>query len=66
VILTLLRQQPMAMGLSGSLFHSGAKEAWVAREHSVSAGEEGGGEGKVNGGRWASLKRWVKAGDEKR
>jgi hypothetical protein len=56
----------MAMGLSGSLFHSGAKEAWVAREHNVSAGEEGGGEGKVNGGRWASLKRWVKAGDEKR
>jgi hypothetical protein len=66
VILTLLRQQPMAMGLSGSLFHSGAKEAWVAREHSVSAGEEGGGEGKVKGGRWASLKRWVKAGDETR
>jgi hypothetical protein len=64
VILALLRQQPMALGLSGSL--SSSSDAWYARQaHNATRTTDEGGEQVTNQapGRWAALKRWVRAGE---
>jgi hypothetical protein len=62
VILALCRQQPMALGLSGSL--SSSSDAWYARQANSDRKGEGG-EKKADNppGRWTLFKRWVRSGE---
>jgi hypothetical protein len=57
-ILSLLRQQPMALGLSGSL--AGSSDAYKARERLEDVAKPA---DAARPGRWASLKAWLRAGD---
>jgi hypothetical protein len=57
VVMNLLRQQPMALGLTGSLSSTAAADTWRARQAPSSRTE---GEHSTTPGRWANLKRWFR------
>jgi hypothetical protein len=60
LVMALLRQQPMALGLSGSLSSAAAAETWRAREASSSRTDDGKTLGSTVPGRWASVKQWFR------